>query len=88
MIIRIVVDLYLGMILLKNGILYEFPSISDITHFIEHHNNGKLLGSIIMAPEGIYIIRKNNFNRNPIHVDYNIMIKDLQDIFSECYNDS
>lgn len=73
---------------LKNGILYEFPSISDITHFIEHHNNGKLLGSIIMAPEGIYIIRKNNFNRNPIHVDYNIMIKDLQDIFSECYNDS
>ena len=73
---------------IKSGIIYEFPSISDIIHFVEHHNNGKLLGSIIIAPEGIYIIRKNNFNRNPIHVDYDIMIGDLEEIFLECYNDS
>jgi len=73
---------------IKNGIMYEFPSISDIIHFIEHHNNGKLLGSIIIAPEGLYIIRKNNFNRKNISVDYDIMINDLEDIFLECYNDS
>ena len=73
---------------IKSGIIYEFPSISDIIHFIEHHNNGKLLGSIIIAPEGIYNIRKNNFNRNFIHVDYDLMIRDLEDILLECYNDS
>jgi hypothetical protein len=73
---------------IKSGIIYEFPSISDIIHYVEHHNNGKLLGSIVIAPEGIYIIRKNNFDRNPIHIDYDIMIGDLEEIFMECYNDS
>lgn len=73
---------------IKSGIIYEFPSISDIIHFIDHHNNGKLLGSIVIAPEGIYIIRKNNFNRKNISVDYDIMISELEDIFTLCYNDS
>ena len=73
---------------IKNGIIYEFPSISDIIHFIDHHNNGKLLGSLVIAPEGLYIIRKNNFNRKDISVDYDIMINDLEEIFLECYNDS
>lgn len=73
---------------IKGGIIYEFPSISDIIHFIDHHNNGKLLGSIIVAPEGIYIIRKNNFNRKNISVDYDIMINELEEIFTQCYNDS
>ena len=40
----------------KNGILYEFPSISDIFHFIEHYNIGETQGSLIIAPEGMYII--------------------------------
>jgi hypothetical protein len=73
---------------IKNGILYEFPSISDIIHFIDHHNNGKLFASIVIAPEGIYIIRKNNFDLNPIIIDYDILISDLDNIFMECYNDS
>lgn len=73
---------------IKNGIIYEFPSISDIIHFIEHHNNGKLLGSIIIAPEGLYIIRKNNFDRKNIFVDYDNLVDDLEKIFLECYNDS
>lgn len=73
---------------IKSGIIYEFPSISDIIHFIDHHNNGKLLGSIVIAPEGIYIIRKNNFNRKNISVDYDIMISELEEIFTLCYNDS
>lgn len=73
---------------IKNGIIYEFPSISDIIHFIDHHNNGILLGSIVVAPEGLYIIRKNNFNRKNISVDFDLLIGDLEDIFLECYNDS
>jgi len=73
---------------IKNGIIYEFPSISDIIHFIEHHNNGKLLGSIVVAPEGIYIIRKNNFDRKNIQIDYDIFVGELEEIFMECYNDS
>jgi len=40
----------------KVGILYEFPSIADIYHFIEHYNIGETQGSMIIAPEGIYII--------------------------------
>ena len=37
----------------KLGIVYEFPSISDIFHFIEHYNNGHIQGSIVIAPEGV-----------------------------------
>ena len=40
----------------RDGVLYEFPSISDIFHFAEHYNNGKTQGSIVIAPEGIYIL--------------------------------
>lgn len=40
----------------KNGILYEFPSVSDIYHFIEHYNIGETQGSMVITPEGIYII--------------------------------
>ena len=73
---------------IKNGIIYEFPSIGDIIHYIEHHNNGKLLGSIIVAPEGIYIIHKNIFDREDVKIDYDLMIEKLEKIFIECYNDS
>lgn len=44
----------------KNGIIYEFPSIMDINHFIEHHNRGELQISMVITPEGLYIIRKNH----------------------------
>ena len=42
---------------INEGVLYEFPSISDLYHFAEHYNNGHIQGSIIIAPEGIYIIK-------------------------------
>ena len=38
--------------------LYEFPSVSDLVHFIQHHNEGTTQGSIIIAPEGAYIIHQ------------------------------
>ena len=73
---------------IKNGIIYEFPSISDIIHFVDHHNNGKLLGSLVITPEGLYIIHKYYFNREKIKVDIDILIDKLYDIYHECYQES
>jgi hypothetical protein len=53
----------------KDGILYEFPSISDIFHFIDHYNAGITLGSLVVAPEGYYIIRPKNYSIKKIKVD-------------------
>lgn len=63
------------------GILYEFPSASDILHFIEHYNNGKTQGSIIIAPEGMYVVRKN------IVDDKKIKLKDINKIYNIISND-
>jgi hypothetical protein len=41
-----------------HGILYEFPSAGDIFHFIDHYNDGNVIGSLIIAPEGLYNIRR------------------------------
>jgi hypothetical protein len=71
-----------------NSIIYEFPSMADINHFIEHHNRGKLLGSIVIAPEGIYNIRKYIFNRDKIRLDFDIFLSELEDTYIECYQDS
>lgn len=46
----------LGLTRVSEGILYEFPSIHDIYHFTDLYNKGKTQGSIIVAPEGLYII--------------------------------
>lgn len=44
----------------KDGILYEFPSISDINHFIGLTYTGVVTGSIVNTAEGLYIIKKLN----------------------------
>ena len=72
----------------EDGIIYEFPSISDILHYIEHHNSGSLLGSLIFSPEGIYVIHKYNLNREKLKIDYDLMIKDLENIYRICYQES
>lgn len=41
----------------KSGIVYEIPSLPDIETFITTFEEGKTQGSIIVAPEGFYIIR-------------------------------
>lgn len=51
----------------QDGILYEFPSISDLYHFAYHHNDGQIQGSMIIAPEGIYVIR---LKKNVKYIDY------------------
>ncbi|QGR53936.1 hypothetical protein [Moumouvirus maliensis] len=48
----------------KDGILYEFPSANDIYNFIKYRNEGKAQASIIIAPEGIYVIRQIIYNKN------------------------
>lgn len=51
----------------SQGVLYEFPSISDLYHFAYHYNEGNVQGSFIMAPEGAYIIRMKS---NVKYIDF------------------
>jgi hypothetical protein len=62
----------------KEGIVYEFPSTSDIFHFIEHYNNGNIQGSIVIAPEGAYIIKSYG-----IGIDDKIIINDENKVYDE-----
>ena len=52
-----------------SGFLYEFPSTSDILHFIEHYNQGVTQGSIVIAPEGMYLIRKHILDGKKIKIN-------------------
>ena len=65
-----------------NGILYEFPSISDIYHFADHFNSGETQGSLVIAPEGIYIIRAQD---NIKKIDYPKSEKIFKQLSSETY---
>lgn len=40
----------------SEGILYEFPSADDFLHFMDYYNRGMTQGSIVMTPEGMYVI--------------------------------
>lgn len=68
----------------KDGVLYEFPSINDIFHFLEHFFRGETIGSIVVSPEGIYIIVPDkdieNINYNCTNKIYNNMNRLAQDI--------
>ena len=56
-----------------NGILYEFPSVSDILHFIDHYNMRITIGSIVVAAEGYYIIYATDNNKNKISYDIELI---------------
>ena len=51
------------------GIMYELPSIGDLLHFIEHFNDGKISGSVVITSEGLYNIRSKNLNPEKIIID-------------------
>jgi hypothetical protein len=72
----------------KFGILYEFPSISDIFHFIDHYNKGSTQGSIIIAPEGLYNIRKLIMDKKKIKVNEDALYKELGGIMRKCQNEA
>lgn len=63
-----------------DGILYEFPSIGDILHFIDHHNDGDTIGSLVMTPEGLYNIRKLETNREKIEINEDDMYNEIRKI--------
>ena len=67
------------------GVLYELPSICDILHFIEHFNEGRISGSVVITSEGLYNIRSKNLNEEKIMIDedklffdYNNMSRKIQ----------
>lgn len=65
------------------GILYEFPSISDIFHFIDHFNMGLTQGSLVICPEGMYNIRKYKFDRSKIKINENKLYKLLLKMYED-----
>lgn len=42
---------------IKDGIIYELPSANDLLNFIKYHDSGRAQASIIIAPEGVYVVR-------------------------------
>lgn len=66
----------------KMGILYEFPSINDIFHFIDHFNDGETQGSLVVTPEGMYNIRKYVFDREKIKLNEDDLYKNLRVVMS------
>jgi hypothetical protein len=52
----------------RDGILYEMPSIPDIFHFIIHHNDGQTQGSIVNAPEGLYVITEIEYGTSILNI--------------------
>lgn len=76
----------------KQGILYEVPSIGDILHFIDSFNDGKICGSLVVTSEGLYNIRKTKLDHEKIFVnedklfrDYNYIFERIQDQVIEKY---
>lgn len=67
---------------LEEGVLLEIPSIPDIFHFIDKYNKGKTQGSLIISPEGLYLIQKIPHDGKKI----NINEKELYNSLSHIYN--
>lgn len=67
----------------SEGILYEFPSIGDIYHFIDHHNDGNVIGSLVVTAEGLYNIRKIDDDPKNIAVNENDLYKKYQRMFNK-----
>lgn len=59
------------------GILYEFPSVSDVFHFINHYNTGRTCGSLVVTAEGMYIIKKFADDDKNIKVDDDALYEDM-----------
>lgn len=72
----------------KSGVLYEFPSTGDILHFIDHFNDGKTQGSIVITPEGMYNIRKLVMDSKKIKIDEDDMFRRVTRAYSEIQNEA
>jgi hypothetical protein len=65
----------------NDGILYEFPSLGDIFHFIDHYNDGHTIGSLVMTPEGLYNIRKLNNDNSNIEINEDNFYAEMRKTF-------
>lgn len=72
----------------KEGILYEFPSTSDIFHFLDHFNKGVTQGSLVVTSEGMYNIRKLLFDKRKINIDEDKLFHELHDVFKQMQRDA
>ena len=68
---------------IEYGILLEFPSIGDILHFVQNFNENKLLGSLVLASEGLYNIRKKNMDKSKIVINEDDLYKKYNKLFHE-----
>ena len=68
----------------NEGTIYDMPSVHDILHFIEHFNYENLLCSVVISNEGLYNIRKYNFNNNKIKLDVEVFVDNFDDTLMEC----
>lgn len=71
-----------------DGILYEFPSISDLFHFIDHYNMGSTQGSIVLAAEGMYIIRKHKVDNKALDIDDDKFFPAIRGAIHSCQDDA
>lgn len=65
------------------GILYEFPSTGDLYHFIDHHNDGNVIGSLIITAEGLYNVHKYSTNSDNINIDDDDLFKKYERVFNK-----
>jgi hypothetical protein len=72
----------------SDGILYEFPSLGDIFHFIDHYNDGNTVGSLVMTSEGLYNIRKSENNSKKIKINEDEMFSEIKKVFRQMQSDS
>lgn len=72
----------------KHGILYEFPSLGDLFHFIDHHNDGKTIGSLVITPEGLYNIRKLVLDKKRIKINEDIFFDEVQKTYRDVQIDA
>ena len=61
----------------KHGIVYEIPSLSVINTFIITYMEGKTQGSIIVAPEGFYVIRAKKKKLKPDDYQLNELMNSI-----------
>lgn len=73
---------------IKDQIIYEFPSLGDLLNFQDNYNSGKTQGSIIIAPEGLYIITiiDNNYKIKIPKKEYKNLENNLLNVNFEAYN--
>lgn len=70
------------------GILYEFPSVSDIFHFIDHYNEGMTQGSLVITSEGLYNIRKLILDNKNIKINEDHFYKEYTNAIRQSQHDA